>query len=141
MTRLLLMANNSLIRIMIWSTEVSKDSGVVRLADGAGEVEYAPYLLVGAGTASFAAFRAIKARDPTAKIIIVGEEVGQNPYMRPPLSKELWFPPASTAEEKVHLLCSTMNALSRSVQNILQFLCLISGQSNARGTVGPRSGH
>jgi len=82
------------------ATEVSKDSGVVRLADGAGEVEYAPYLLVGAGTASFAAFRAIKARDPTAKIIIVGEEVGQNPYMRPPLSKELWFPPASTAEEK-----------------------------------------
>ena len=115
MTRLLLMANNSLIRIMIWSTEVSKDSGVVRLADGAGEVEYAPYLLVGAGTASFAAFRAIKARDPTAKIIIVGEEVGQNPYMRPPLSKELWFPPASTAEEKVQLLCSTINALSRSV--------------------------
>ena len=61
----------------------------------------APYLLVGAGTASFAAFKAIKSRDPTAKVVIVGEEVGQTPYMRPPLSKELWFPPASSYEEKV----------------------------------------
>ena len=32
------------------------------------------YLLVGAGTASFAAFRAIRARDPRAKILIVGGE-------------------------------------------------------------------
>ena len=54
--------------------------------------EHVPYLLVGAGTASFAAYRAIKSRDPTAKILIVGEE-NRLPYMRPPLSKELWYPP------------------------------------------------
>lgn len=52
--------------------------------------ESVPYLLVGAGTASFAACRAIKSRDPTAKILIIGEE-NRPPYMRPPLSKELWF--------------------------------------------------
>ena len=53
---------------------------------------HVPYLLIGAGTASFAAYRAIKSSDPTAKILIVGEE-NRLPYMRPPLSKELWYPP------------------------------------------------
>ncbi len=48
------------------------------------------YLLVGAGTASFAAYRAIRSRDPRAKILIVGEEE-RLPYMRPPLSKEMWY--------------------------------------------------
>ena len=48
------------------------------------------YLLVGAGTASFAASRAIKARDAKAKILMVSAE-GRQPYMRPPLSKEMWF--------------------------------------------------
>jgi len=52
--------------------------------------DHVPYLLVGAGTASFAAYRAIKSKDPTAKILIVGDE-DRLPYMRPPLSKELWF--------------------------------------------------
>lgn len=52
--------------------------------------EHVPYLLIGAGTASFAAYRAIKSRDVKAKILIVGEEP-RLPYMRPPLSKELWF--------------------------------------------------
>lgn len=51
---------------------------------------HAQYLLVGAGTAAFGAFRAIKARDPKAKILVIGEEEAV-PYMRPPLSKELWF--------------------------------------------------
>jgi len=52
--------------------------------------EHVPYLLIGAGTASFAAYRAIKSKDPLAKILIVGDE-DRLPYMRPPLSKELWF--------------------------------------------------
>jgi len=77
------------------SPELASDSSSPVFAE-----EDAPYLLVGAGTASFAAFRAIKAKEPTAKIVIVGEEVGQTPYMRPPLSKELWFPPAKSYEEK-----------------------------------------
>merc|ERR1719270_2682795 len=44
---------------------------------------HVPYLLIGAGTASFAAYRAIKARDPLAKILIIGDEE-HLPYMRPP---------------------------------------------------------
>ncbi|XP_071949729.1 apoptosis-inducing factor 1, mitochondrial-like [Antedon mediterranea] len=52
--------------------------------------EHAPYLLIGAGTASFAAFRAIRGNDPKAKVLVITEE-DVNPYMRPPLSKELWF--------------------------------------------------
>ena len=32
------------------------------------------FFLTGAGTASFAAYRAIKSKDPTAKILIVGDE-------------------------------------------------------------------
>ncbi|KAG7274145.1 hypothetical protein CRUP_011480, partial [Coryphaenoides rupestris] len=51
---------------------------------------HAPYLLIGGGTASFAAARSIRARDPGAKVLIVTEEQ-ELPYMRPPLSKELWF--------------------------------------------------
>ncbi|XP_077097341.1 apoptosis-inducing factor 1, mitochondrial isoform X2 [Siphateles boraxobius] len=52
--------------------------------------EHAPYLLIGGGTASFAAARSIRARDPGARVLIVTEE-SEHPYMRPPLSKELWF--------------------------------------------------
>ncbi|MGH0162741.1 UNVERIFIED_CONTAM: hypothetical protein FKN15_043309 [Acipenser sinensis] len=51
---------------------------------------HAPYLLIGGGTASFAAARSIRARDPGARVLIVSEEA-ELPYMRPPLSKELWF--------------------------------------------------
>ncbi|XP_062844694.1 apoptosis-inducing factor 1, mitochondrial isoform X3 [Trichomycterus rosablanca] len=51
---------------------------------------HAPYLLIGGGTASFAAARSIRARDPGARVLIVTEEQDL-PYMRPPLSKELWF--------------------------------------------------
>ncbi|XP_032522953.2 apoptosis-inducing factor 1, mitochondrial-like [Danaus plexippus] len=47
------------------------------------------YLLVGAGTASFAAMRAIRSARPEAQVLMVGEEAAL-PYMRPPLSKELW---------------------------------------------------
>ena len=49
-----------------------------------------PYILVGGGTASFAAAKAIKERDPEAKILIVTEEK-YPPYSRPPLSKHLWL--------------------------------------------------
>ncbi|XP_030637027.1 apoptosis-inducing factor 1, mitochondrial isoform X2 [Chanos chanos] len=52
--------------------------------------EHAPYLLIGGGTASFAAARSIRARDPGARVLIITEEPDL-PYMRPPLSKELWF--------------------------------------------------
>lgn len=48
------------------------------------------YLLIGGGTASFAAFRAIKSHDPKAKVMVLTDEL-ETPYMRPPLSKELWL--------------------------------------------------
>ncbi|KAM4696758.1 apoptosis-inducing factor 1, mitochondrial [Rhinophrynus dorsalis] len=51
---------------------------------------HVPYLLIGGGTASFAAARSIRARDPGARVLIVSDELDL-PYMRPPLSKELWF--------------------------------------------------
>lgn len=49
-----------------------------------------PYLLIGGGTASFAAFRAIKSHEPKAKVLVISNEI-ETPYMRPPLSKELWL--------------------------------------------------
>ncbi|CAG9854156.1 unnamed protein product [Phyllotreta striolata] len=49
-----------------------------------------PYLLIGGGTASFTAFRAIKSVDPKAKVLMITNE-NFYPYMRPPLSKEIWF--------------------------------------------------
>lgn len=49
-----------------------------------------PYLLIGGGTASFSAFRAIKSHDPKAKVLLITNE-DKMPYMRPPLSKELWY--------------------------------------------------
>lgn len=52
--------------------------------------EHVPFILVGAGTASFAAYRAIKKENPDAKVLIIGQEK-YIPYMRPPLSKELWY--------------------------------------------------
>ncbi|XP_041051654.1 apoptosis-inducing factor 1, mitochondrial isoform X3 [Carcharodon carcharias] len=59
---------------------------------------HAPYLLIGGGTASFAAARSIRARDPGARVLIVSEEPDL-PYMRPPLSKELWFSDDSSVPE------------------------------------------
>ncbi|XP_066992051.2 putative apoptosis-inducing factor 1, mitochondrial [Anabrus simplex] len=50
---------------------------------------YVPYLLIGGGTASYFAARAILSRQPNAKILIISEEP-QYPYLRPPLSKDLW---------------------------------------------------
>lgn len=52
--------------------------------------EKIPYLLVGGGTASHSAMRAIRGHDPKAKVLIITDE-DRNPYMRPALSKELWF--------------------------------------------------
>ncbi|KAG0356528.1 Apoptosis-inducing factor 1, mitochondrial [Podila minutissima] len=54
------------------------------------EKDFYPYILIGAGTASFAAMEAIREKDSSAAILIIGnEDIG--PYMRPPLSKEMWF--------------------------------------------------
>lgn len=61
-------------------------------ADVADIPKDVPYLLIGGGTASFAAFRAIKSHDPKAKVVVISNEL-EMPYMRPPLSKEIWLEP------------------------------------------------
>ena len=48
------------------------------------------YVIVGAGTAAHAALRAIVTAEPEAQVLVVGGEA-ERPYMRTPLSKELWF--------------------------------------------------
>ncbi|KAF9434619.1 Apoptosis-inducing factor 1, mitochondrial [Entomortierella beljakovae] len=64
------------------------------------EKDFYPYILIGAGTASFAAMEAIREKDPSAAILIVGtEDIG--PYMRPPLSKEMWFNKSEESTEKL----------------------------------------
>ncbi|XP_012945888.1 apoptosis-inducing factor 1, mitochondrial isoform X2 [Aplysia californica] len=74
--------------------------------------QHAQYLLIGAGTATFGAFRAIKSKDPTAKILVIGEE-SVVPYMRPPLSKELWF--NDNKEEVDSLQFKQWNGKKRSI--------------------------
>lgn len=49
-----------------------------------------PYLIIGAGTAAFSAYRAIRSSDAAAKVLLITDE-NHLPYMRPPLSKELWY--------------------------------------------------
>lgn len=75
------------------STETTEQTPgeTLELVPAASKVpSHAPYLLIGGGTASFAAARSIRARDPGARVLIVTDEPDL-PYMRPPLSKELWF--------------------------------------------------
>ncbi|EDS38062.1 apoptosis-inducing factor 1, mitochondrial [Culex quinquefasciatus] len=74
-----------------------------------GEV---PYLLIGGGTASFAAFRAIKGHDAKAKVLVISNEP-EMPYMRPPLSKELWFNPEKTDLEPLKF--KQWNGVERSI--------------------------
>lgn len=82
-------------------TEILSSSAKVPLT--ASEIpKEVPYLLIGGGTASFAAFRAIKSHDPKAKVMVISDEY-EAPYMRPPLSKELWLADLSVkaAESKL----------------------------------------
>ncbi|KPJ11067.1 Putative apoptosis-inducing factor 1, mitochondrial [Papilio machaon] len=57
-----------------------------------GLPQHVDYLVVGAGTAAFAALRAIRSLRPDARVLLVGDELAL-PYMRPPLTKELWGEP------------------------------------------------
>ncbi|XP_072945488.1 apoptosis-inducing factor 1, mitochondrial-like [Epargyreus clarus] len=86
------------------SIPMTQSDGRERAEAGEAEVEAAvparadelpahvQYLLVGGGTAAFAAMRAIRSARPDAQVLIVSEEPAL-PYMRPPLSKELWREP------------------------------------------------
>uniref|UniRef100_A0A8C8VG52 Apoptosis-inducing factor 1, mitochondrial n=1 Tax=Pelusios castaneus TaxID=367368 RepID=A0A8C8VG52_9SAUR len=81
------------------SQSTTAEQGLMTTEQGAPETDpnarpespsHAPFLLIGGGTAAFAAARSIRARDPGARVLIVSEDP-ELPYMRPPLSKELWF--------------------------------------------------
>ena len=58
--------------------------------------ESVPYVVIGGGTACFAAVRSIRSSDPTSKVLIISESQ-HLPYMKPPLSKELWYTPPEVA--------------------------------------------
>ncbi|XP_039343614.1 apoptosis-inducing factor 1, mitochondrial isoform X2 [Mauremys reevesii] len=81
------------------ASQATTEPGLTTAEQGAPETDlsarpecpsHAPFLLIGGGTAAFAAARSIRARDPGARVLIVSEDPDL-PYMRPPLSKELWF--------------------------------------------------
>ncbi|XP_077139516.1 apoptosis-inducing factor 1, mitochondrial [Ranitomeya variabilis] len=93
--------------------EVNKDKqGKQKVLPAAVLPSHVPFLLIGGGTASFAAARSIRARDPGAKVLIVSDELDP-PYMRPPLSKELWFSDDPDVTETLHF--KQWNGKERSI--------------------------
>ncbi|KAK3922003.1 Apoptosis-inducing factor 1, mitochondrial [Frankliniella fusca] len=111
----------------IWKLQPDKDDGKTGLKPSRKSATVAPakipshsseipsnvpYLLVGGGTAGFSAFRAIKSLDAKAKVLILSEE-GHLPYMRPPLSKEVWYDPDS--EKKDELTFKQWNGSEKSL--------------------------
>jgi apoptosis-inducing factor 1 len=73
-----------------------------------------PFLLIGGGTASFSAFRAIKSHIPKAKVLVITEET-QMPYMRPPISKEIWFSATDSTAESDQLKFKQWNGVERNL--------------------------
>ncbi|CAG2062417.1 unnamed protein product, partial [Timema podura] len=71
-----------------------------------------PYLLIGGGTASFSASKAIREADPKAKILIVSYEP-HFPYVRTPLSKELWL--NNDPESRHKLMYQQSNGTEKSL--------------------------
>eukprot|EP00741_Cyanophora_paradoxa_P023726 tig00021616_g22917.t1 len=58
---------------------------------------HAKYVIIGTGTAAYAAVQGIRAHDKTGEVLVIGQE-RCTPYQRPPLSKELWTgPPEDSA--------------------------------------------
>ncbi|CAF4081471.1 unnamed protein product [Rotaria sp. Silwood2] len=51
---------------------------------------FAQYLIIGGGATAMSAFKSIRANDPTAKVLVISSEK-YLPYMRPPLSKDIWY--------------------------------------------------
>ncbi|CAF3121073.1 unnamed protein product [Rotaria socialis] len=51
---------------------------------------FAQYLIIGGGATAMSAFKSIRAHDPTAKVLVISSEK-YLPYMRPPLSKDIWY--------------------------------------------------
>ncbi|UJR30224.1 hypothetical protein I4U23_017762 [Adineta vaga] len=51
---------------------------------------FAQYLIIGGGATAMSAFKSIRAHDATAKVLVISSEK-YYPYMRPPLSKDIWY--------------------------------------------------
>ncbi|CAF2367902.1 unnamed protein product [Rotaria sp. Silwood2] len=51
---------------------------------------FAQYLIIGGGATAMSAFKTIRAHDATAKVLVISSETYM-PYMRPPLSKDIWY--------------------------------------------------
>ncbi len=77
------------------------------------QIPHVQYILVGTGTAAYSAMEAIRNADPSAQIVLIGEE-RDAPYVRPPLSKELWFTDA-TPEEKDAFMYKDWQGEKRSI--------------------------
>ncbi|CAF1262518.1 unnamed protein product [Rotaria sordida] len=51
---------------------------------------FAQYLIIGGGATAMSAFQSIRTHDPKAKVLVISSEK-YLPYMRPPLSKDIWY--------------------------------------------------
>ncbi|XP_047998398.1 apoptosis-inducing factor 1, mitochondrial-like [Leguminivora glycinivorella] len=90
------------------------EEGPLYPATGAELPPHVEFLVVGGGTAAFAALRALRAARPDAALLLAGAE-RTPPYMRPPLSKELWRRPelAAAAADPLSLAFTQYNGKQR----------------------------
>ncbi|XP_061717462.1 filaggrin-2-like isoform X2 [Cydia pomonella] len=91
-----------------------EEEGPLYPASGAELPAHVEFLVVGGGTAAFAALRALRAARPDAALLLAGAERAP-PYMRPPLSKELWRRPelAAAAADPLSLAFTQYNGKQR----------------------------
>jgi programmed cell death 8 (apoptosis-inducing factor) len=75
-------------------------------------VEHYKYVLIGGGTSSYCAYKAIRENDPEGTILILTDE-NYSPYQRPPLSKELW---QSSDKDAESLLYTAWNGKNTHVE-------------------------
>ncbi|XP_063622740.1 apoptosis-inducing factor 1, mitochondrial-like isoform X1 [Cydia splendana] len=94
--------------------EQEEEEGPLYPARGAELPAHVEFLVVGGGTAAFAALRALRAARPDAALLLAGAERAP-PYMRPPLSKELWRRPelAAAAADPLSLAFTQYNGKQR----------------------------
>lgn len=77
-------------------TENAKSDAVEKPADV--DVEFFDFVLVGGGMASYMALQELRKGAPEARILVLGDEdAAKGPYLRPPLSKNMWTAGADVA--------------------------------------------
>lgn len=63
-----------------------------------GEIPHYDFVLVGGGIAAYMAAREIRDKKKDATVLLIGDEL-YSPYLRPPLSKNLWRASSEEAEQ------------------------------------------